>query len=132
MIKSSSDHKNMETESIPNESYKVSLRSHIPSSLNSPTEPDEVQTIMRKSHEVSLKDHARTYKRPTTRDPATVKRFNFDKSPEITKNLKSRIVRDWKLSFNEANLTNYTHFGVKSFSVKNSCQSSQIGAYYPS
>ncbi len=74
--------------------------------------------MMRKSHEVGFNNFKAAQKRPTTRDATTVKRLNFDKSPEISKNLKSRVVRDWKLSFNEANLTNYTHFGVKSNSVK--------------
>ena len=55
-----------------------------------------------------------------------MKRFNFDKSPEISKNLNSKVVSDWKLSFNEANLTNYTHFGVKSNSVRMNGRVSQV------
>mmetsp|Transcript_14147 Transcript_14147/g.19248 ORF Transcript_14147/g.19248 Transcript_14147/m.19248 type:complete len:80 (-) Transcript_14147:795-1034(-) len=31
---------------------------------------------------------------------------------------KSKVLKDWKLSFNEANLTNYTRFGANNRSVK--------------
>ena len=51
-----------------------------------------------------------------------------ENSPEISveyhdiedgeKSQKSRVVEDWKLSYNECNLTNYTKFGVKRGSMK--------------
>lgn len=43
-------------------------------------------------------------------------RLSFDKSPELTQS-RSKIVKNWHLSFNEANLTNYKQFGVKSKSI---------------
>ena len=47
-------------------------------------------------------------------------RLGFDRSPEMrvgATKLKQKVVKDWHLSYNEANLTNYTQFGVKSKSL---------------
>ena len=41
-------------------------------------------------------------------------RLHFDKSPDIGLPVMSTTLKDWHLSFNEANITNYTRFGVKS------------------
>jgi len=44
-------------------------------------------------------------------------RFSFDKSPDMIPPTNSKFVNNWHLSYNEANLTNYTQFGVKSKSI---------------
>ena len=46
------------------------------------------------------------------------KRLSLDDSPEMNKMAKSKVLKDWKLSFNEASLTNYTRFGANDRSVK--------------
>ena len=47
----------------------------------------------------------------------TGNRFIFDKSPEMPLS-KSKVVKDWHLSYNEVNLRNYTQFGVKSRNIQ--------------
>jgi len=60
-------------------------------------------------------------KRPQTRDlRVAIKRLGFDKSPEMNRNAESKVLKDWKLSFNEANLTNYTQFGQRSKGISTS------------
>ena len=56
-----------------------------------------------------------------TRETTTtkgVKRLSLDNSPEMNQMAKSKVLKDWKLSFNEANLTNYTRFGANDRSMK--------------
>ena len=42
------------------------------------------------------------------------RRLQFDMSPAMNQNPKVQANKEWNLSYNEASLTNYTQFGVKS------------------